>query len=58
MFETREQDRTAWCEPAPLAIGKTSLGFVDHIFEIWGALSAGVPLLIVPDEVRQKKKVP
>ena len=30
---------------------KTSLNFVDHLWETWGPLLKGCPLLIVPDEV-------
>ncbi|GGR20807.1 non-ribosomal peptide synthetase [Deinococcus ruber] len=30
---------------------KTSLGFVDSVWEVFGPLLAGIPLIIVPDEV-------
>ena len=36
-----------------LVCSKTSLNFVDSIFEIFGALSAGVPVLMVPPAVRR-----
>ena len=33
-----------------LACHKTSLNFVDSIFEVFGALGAGVPVLVVPED--------
>ena len=35
-----------------LVCSKTSLNFVDSIFEIFGALGCGIPILIVPPSVR------
>ena len=35
-----------------LACHKTSLNFVDSIFEVFGALGAGVPVLVVPEDAR------
>lgn len=50
-------NRFAWMwETYPFAAGevccqKTSLSFVDSIWEIFGPLLQGVPLVIIPDEV-------
>ena len=35
-----------------LVCSKTSLNFVDSIFEIFGALGCGIPILIVPTIIR------
>ena len=35
-----------------LVCSKTSLNFVDSIFEIFGALGCGIPILIVPNDIR------
>jgi len=35
------------------AMFKTQLGFVDHVWEVFGALSAGVPLVISTKEARR-----
>ena len=37
-------------EPGETVAAKTTLNFVDHLWEIWGALLGGVPLLLVPEE--------
>ena len=37
--------------PAEVCCQKTSLSFVDSIWEIFGPLLAGVPLVILPDEI-------
>lgn len=50
-------NRFAWqWETYPFSEGevccqKTSLGFVDHLWETWGPLLRGHPLVLVPDEV-------
>ncbi len=36
-----------------LCVAKTTLGFVDHLWEIWGPLLAGAALVMVPDAVVQ-----
>jgi amino acid adenylation domain-containing protein len=38
-------------EPGELACQRTSLAFVDHVWELFGPLLAGVPSLVVPDTV-------
>jgi amino acid adenylation domain-containing protein len=37
--------------PGEVCCQKTSLGFVDSVWEIFGPLLAGVPLVILPDEL-------
>jgi len=37
-------------EPAEVGAHKTSLGFIDSVWEIFGPLLAGHPVLIVPEE--------
>jgi amino acid adenylation domain-containing protein len=52
-------NRIAWMEghyppePGEVWCQKTSLSFVDAVAEIWGALLAGVPLVIAPVEAVQ-----
>jgi amino acid adenylation domain-containing protein len=38
-------------EPGELACQRTALAFVDHVWELFGPLLAGVPSLVVPDPV-------
>ena len=37
-------------EPGETVAAKTTLNFVDHLWEIWGALLGGAPLLLVPED--------
>jgi amino acid adenylation domain-containing protein len=39
------------CDSADVACQRTSLSFVDSIWEMFGPLLAGVPLVVVPDDV-------
>ncbi|MEM8860320.1 MAG: amino acid adenylation domain-containing protein, partial [Chloroflexota bacterium] len=37
--------------PEEICCQKTTLNFVDHLWEIWGPLLKGTPLVLIPDEV-------
>ncbi len=43
--------RTYPLEPGEVSPQKTTLGFVDHLWELWGALLHGNPVLLVDDDV-------
>ncbi len=37
-------------EPGEVSPQKTTLGFVDHLWELWGALLCGNPVLLIDDD--------
>ena len=48
----RWQWRAVPFEPGDVCIQKTSYSFVDHVFETFGALGQGVPLVVCPKAAR------